>query len=506
MGHAVTGNEDRNMRIVICGAGTAGCILAARLSEQGHEVVLLEAGPHYAPGSWPAALSHAYRVIRETHDWGFFAQAGASPRLVHVPRGRVVGGSSVTNGAIALRGLPEHYDDWDAFVDGFSWETWLPWFCRIESDGQFGAEPWHGDAGPIPINRHPRETWYPLMERFAEACRSRGHAWVDDHNRPGAVGVGPVPFNMQDGVRVVPADTHLAPALASGRVRLVCGVTVDRVVCERGRATAVEAVDEAGERIREEADHVIVSLGTYVSPAVLLRSGIGPAAEIARHGIDLVADLPGVGQAMMDHPKISYRFWVEGDLPTWPHPWIQALVTAFAETSAERRLFQVMPYVGTTEAGHRFTDFNVQVADARSRRGSVTISGCDPNAQPVLRMGWLEDDGDREVAVQAGRELMAIARTRPLAGMLTPWPNQDDPDHVLRTTETFHHPVATCRMGRPDDPDAVVDARGQLREVAGLSVIDASIIPRVPSANTHLCVIALAERLAAEWAPQVRSN
>lgn len=130
------------MRVVIAGAGTAGCVLAARLSERpGVEVVVLEAGPYYGPGAWPTELTHAYRIIKETHDWGLHAQAGASPRLVHVPRGRVVGGSSVTNGAIALRGLPEHYDEWDTYVDGYDWASWLPWFRAIEHDLQFADAP-----------------------------------------------------------------------------------------------------------------------------------------------------------------------------------------------------------------------------------------------------------------------------------------------------------------------------------------------------------------------------
>ncbi len=488
------------MRIVIAGAGTAGCVLAARLTEDPSvEVVLLEAGPHYRPGSWPAELAHSHRVIRETHDWGFQAQAGASPRLVHVPRGRVVGGSSITNGAIALRGRPEHYDEWNAFVDGFGWDTWLPWFRAIERDLQFPDVAWHGDHGPIPINRYPRNEWFSLMDRFADAAQARGHAWVDDHNDPAALGVGPTPFNMIGGIRQTPADHYLDPALARPNLTLVSGVLVDRVVLDGSRAAAIEVIDPAGVVQRHAGDELIVALGTYVSPACLLRSGIGPADELARHGIAVSHELAAVGQGMQDHPKISYRFWIDIDAPPWPNPWIQALLTANTDVDGESRVFQVMPYTGTVEGGHRFTDLNVQVADARSRRGTVTIQGTDPRLQPVLRMGWLQDDGDRRVAVAAGRELMALARTAPLADVMHPWPNQDDPDQPLRTVETFHHPVGTCRMGRDGDPSAVVDATGRVFGLQGLSVIDASIIPRIPSANTHLCVIALAERLAAAW-------
>jgi choline dehydrogenase len=486
------------MRVVICGAGTAGCVVAARLSEDpGTEVVLLEAGPHYRPGQWPPELAHAYRIINETHDWGYLAQAGASPRLVHVPRGRVVGGSSVTNATIALRGLPAHYDEWAEHVDGYGWDTWLPWFRAIERDLQFGDAPYHGDAGPIPINRYPRDRWFPILERFTEACLARGHGWVEDHNAPGAVGVGPTPFNMLDGRRQTPADHYLDPALTRPNLRLITGVTCDRVRLRQGRATAVEALTDDGGSLVLEADHVVVCLGTYASPAMLLRSGIGDGDALRAHAIPVTHELPAVGRGMQDHPKVSYRFWIDTTPPTWPSPWINVLLTATAEVDGEPRLFQVMPYAGTTQGGHRFTDLNVQVADARGRRGSVGIAGRDPRLQPVLRMGWLEADGDREVAVAAGRELMGIAATAPLAEVLHGWPNQDDPDHVLRTVETFHHVVGSLRMGRPGDPGAVTDAAGRVMGLQGLWCMDASVIPRVPSANTHLAVIALAERLAA---------
>jgi choline dehydrogenase len=492
------------VRVVVCGAGTSGCIVASRLTEDpGTEVVLLESGPHYRPGTWPVDLVHAYRIINETHDWGWFAQAGASPRLVHVPRGRVVGGSSVTNGSIALRGLPDHYDEWSEHVDGYGWDTWLPWFRAIETDLQFGDRDAHGDAGPIPVNRYPRADWFPLLDRFADAAVARGHAWVEDHNQPGAVGVGPTPFNMVAGRRVTPADTHLDPALVRPNLRLVTGVTCDRVRLRGGRAVAVEALADDGGQLVVEADHVVVCLGTYASPAMLMRSGVGHPEDLRPHGIPVLHELPGVGRGMQDHPKVSYRFWVDTPLPAWPHPWIQVLLTATAEVAGERRLFQVMPYVGQSRAGHRFTDLNVQVADARGRRGRVEIQGRDPRLQPVLRMGWLEADGDRDVAVAAGRELMSLARTSPLADVMRPWPNQDDPDHPLRTVETFHHPVGSLRMGRPGDPQAVTDAAGAVAGVPGLWCMDASVIPRVPSANTHLAVIALAERLADRFRREV---
>ncbi len=491
------------MRIVIAGGGTAGCVLAARLGAlPGAEIVLLEAGPRYAPGQWPPELTHAYRIIKETHDWSLLAQAGASPRLVHVPRGKVVGGSSITNATIALRGLPEHYDEWNDYVDGYDWASWLPWFTFIERDLQFGSAAYHGDRGPIPINRYPRERWFPIFERFAEAALARGHRWVDDHNAPDAVGVGPTPFNMIDGTRVTPADTHLAPAMEHGNITVVTGATVDRVVLEGSRAVAVEVVDDAGTWARYEGDEVIVALGTYMSPACLLRSGIGPGDAIRPHGIAVAHELPAVGRGMQDHPKISYRFWIATDAPPWPNPWIQVLLTGQAEVNGAERLFQVMPYAGITEAGHRFADWNVQVADSKGRTGSITLAGADPRLQPRIDMGWLESDGDRDVAVAAGRELMALSRTAPIADVVSPWPNQDDPDHVLRTVETFHHVVGTCRMGRPGDASAVVGPDARVFGLQGLSVVDASIIPRIPSANTHLAVIALAERIAAQWAGQ----
>src|SRR5205085_5830866 len=214
----------------------------------------------------------------------------------------------------------------------------------------------------------------------------------------------------------------------------------------------------AGRPARWEADAVILALGTYATPAALLRSGVGPAGELRRHGIAVAHELGGVGRGMQDHPKISYRFDLRIPAPSWPNPWYQALLTGALEVDGERRVYQVMPYSGQEQDGQRFTDLNVQLSDARSRRGGVRLWSRDPRAQPAIEMGWLMEDADRAAARAAGQRLLEGAAAPAVRERITPWPSLADPDHALRTVETFHHPVGSCRMGRPDDPGAVVDA------------------------------------------------
>jgi choline dehydrogenase len=269
---------------------------------------------------------------------------------------------------------------------------------------------------------------------------------------------------------------------------------------EGTRAVAVEGLDRAGRPVRWPGEAVILALGTYASPACLLRSGIGPEDELARHAIPVAHARRGVGRGMQDHPKISYRFDLVGlEAPPWPAPWYQVLLSGTVPAPDGPRIFQVMPYNGVAQGGQRYTDLNVQLSDSRSRRGSVRLAGRDPRAQPAIEMGWLMEDGDRAAARAAGARLLEVAARPALRDVLAGWPNQGDPDHGLRTVETFHHPVGTCRMGRPDDPEAVVDAGGRVHGLEGLWVMDAAVIPRVPSANTHLAVIAVAERLGAAF-------
>ena len=370
------------MRVVVCGAGTAGCVIATRLSENPDvEVLLLEVGPHYRPEAWPVELTHSHRIIKESHDWGYLARAGASPRMVHVPRGRVVGGSSVTNGAIALRGHPEHYDEWDALVDGYDWESWLPWFRAIEADQDFGTADWHGDEGPIPISRYPRASWLELQERFCEAALAVGHEWIDDHNAPGAVGIGPIPLNMLDGRRQTPADRYLDPALGRPNLTLRAGVLIDRVDFSGERATGVRVVGPDGPETLP-ADQVIMALGTYATPAALMRSGVGPLAELERHAIPVVSESPAVGRGMQDHPKVSYRFDLSLDVPEWPNPWYQCLLTGAHEVGGERRVYQVMPYSGQLEG-----DSGSPISTSRwpTRARGAARCACRAATRPISR-------------------------------------------------------------------------------------------------------------------------
>jgi choline dehydrogenase len=244
---------------------------------------------------------------------------------------------------------------------------------------------------------------------------------------------------MVGGLRQTPADHYLDPALARPNLTLRTGLLVDRVQVRGGRAVGVELVGPEGAE-RVPADAVVVALGTYATPAALMRLGIGPPAELARHGIGVVAPLPAVGRGMQDHPKVSYRFDLALPAPPWPSPWYHCLLTGAHEVSGQRRVYQVMPYSGQVEGGQRFTDLNVQVSDARSRRGIVRLQSRDPAAQPVIDMGWFLEPGDCAGAVAAGRRLLEVAAAAPLADVLTPWPGRADPDHVLRTVETFLPP------------------------------------------------------------------
>ena len=419
-------------------------------------------GPHYRPGRWPAELSHSHRIIKETHDWGYLARAGASPRIVHVPRGRVVGGSSVTNGAIALRGHPEHYDEWDALVDGYGWESWLPWFRAIEADRDFGDAAWHGADGPDPDQPLPA----PGLARAAGALLRGG-----PRRRP-RVGRRPQRPRRgrhradpaQHGRRRAPDPGRPLPRPGPRRARTwscapACWST--GCVLEGGRARRPSSASGPAAPSAIDADAVIMALGTYADPGgAAALGGRARATSSAATASRWPPRWPGSGGGCRTTPRSPTASSSASRRPPWPNPWYQCLLTGAHEVGGERRVYQVMPYSGTVEGGQRFTDLNVQVADARSRRGRVRLQGRDPAAQPVIEMGWFLEPSDRAAAVAAGRRLLEVARTaaagrraHALAGPGRPRPGAA---HRRDLPPPGRQPAA---WAAPTTPTAVVDAR-----------------------------------------------
>ncbi len=493
--------------VIVVGGGSAGCVLAARLSEdEDRSVLVLEAGRDYAAGDLPRDLVDASEPT-VGHDWGYVAEPDNLGRCIPLPRARVIGGCSATNGCFALRGAPVDYDGWAALGNpGWSFSEILPFFCRLEADADF-ADDWHGVDGPIPIRRHPLEELNPIQRAFVAAAVTAGHPYVEDHNRPGAVGVGPTPRNARDGVRMSTALTYLAGARDRDNLTIRGDAMVDRVELADGRATGVRLV--SGEVV--EGSQIVLAAGAYASPAMLARSGIGPARQLGELGIDVVADLCGVGENLVDHPIVAI------DLPTQAGstgPRFQTITTlrsalSTPQAAPDLHLFAAGPFDVAKDVSPSGAVFGIVAGLLSPRsRGRVRLRSADASEPPLIDVGHLRHPDDLARIVEATIAARRISRNEPLSQLITghelsPGPGIADDDFegiaasVKARVSSYHHPVGTCRMGPDPDHGAVVDARGRVHGIDQLHVADASVMPIIPSANTNLATIMLAERIAA---------
>lgn len=507
---------------LIVGAGSAGNILAARLTEDdSREVLLLEAGPDYPtvdrlPEDIRLGFGTSSGIIAKSHDWGFEGLATPQREDMPVPRGRIVGGSSAVNAQIFLRGIPEDFAAWVAMGnDRWRFEQVLPYYCRLENDHDFGAAEHHGSDGPIGVRRYSEEEWGPDQLAWAEACRQAGFPECPDANLPHSTGIGPFPLNNIDGVRQSTAVTYLAQARSRRNLRIVSNCTTLRVLVEGGRAVGVEAARE-GKVEQFFADETVLCAGGIGTPQILMLSGIGPAQHLREIGVEVSHDLPGVGRNLRDHPTVNLR-WALRFEPTDHFHWHQACLRYTADGSelTDDMIVYIaaVPKHADAFGDHLFVRPTLNLAVGQ---GALRLRSTDARDQPLLDYRYFEEPFDRarqREGIRLCTELVEEhAAFRSLCGDVLDGPGEAMDDDaaldswILANADTGHHTSSACKMGPASDRLAVADQSGRVHGIDGLRVVDASLMPDSVRANINATVMMMAEKIAAEMAGKTEDS